>query len=101
MQSEFKLAAYQYKLTTSTVGLSRPDSSTSGCATITQRTIRQSRHILKFRQFRPDGIRQRPKNFTQIVWMGIRVSCLLLRVLSCTYIWYSQMPCERTIWALA
>src|ERR1700676_957110 len=79
MQSEFKLAAYQYKLTTSTVRLSRPDSSTSGCATITQRTTRQSRHILKFRQFRPDGIRQRPKNFAQVGYQGfppiIRVLC--------------------------
>ena len=50
-----------HKLTTSTAKLSCLDS-TSGCATITQRTTGQSNgHILKFRQFRPDRIRQRPK----------------------------------------
>jgi hypothetical protein len=40
-----------------------------------------NRDILKFGLFCPDGIRQRPKIFAQIVQMGIRISHPLLRVL--------------------
>jgi hypothetical protein len=44
-------------------------------------TGQSNRDISKFGRFRPDGIRQRPKIFAQIVRMGIRVSHPLSRVL--------------------